>query len=251
MSQTPSDLEQEKHLDAYYPFIEQNQEPPGRWIPAGDGLESNWQGKLGWRTRHGAAVVIWSLGRPKQVIAALYPDGSRGEARDTLDHGFRRRSTGDKLWIYGKIDIRPDDVLFVDGEQPPVYIPPAQTEVPDLEADLARDAAFLAAIQDDRFAAAAYTIFRNRDFLKVSNNGRWGCGERQAAVLVANLRGRGECYHDYFLGEGLEGTYPDDRPDIARKLRSEIARLTELLASPSGERASRRRGWSRHGVGWN
>jgi hypothetical protein len=84
--------------DRHDPFIEQGQEPPGRWAPderLGGAL--TWRGQLGWRTRHGLAIVRWSTGKPSDVENALYPDGSRGEANDTLDHGFRRRASGERL----------------------------------------------------------------------------------------------------------------------------------------------------------
>ncbi len=186
---------------------------------------------MGWRTRHGEAVIVWSLGKPETVVGTHLPDGSRGETRDTLDHGFRRPSTGSKLWIYGTLDIRPDDVFFIDGQQP-VYEPPPRSDVPSLEADLARDPRFRSALQDDRFALATYTVFRNRTFIHIPDGRTWGCGERQAAFLVAQLRDRGESYHDYFLRDGLKGEYPDDRPDAELKLQAEIDRISKQLDTP-------------------
>ncbi len=156
--------DRKEFLDRLYPFLEPGGEPPGRWAPnekLGGGLA--WQGQMGWRTRNGDAVAIWDLGEPREVENARYPDGTRGEARKTLDHGFRRRPTNsgyDRLWIYGRIDIRPDDILFIDVEQP-VYQPPPLSDVPNLEADLARDPVFLAAIKDDRFALAVRNVFDN------------------------------------------------------------------------------------------
>jgi hypothetical protein len=147
MSQTLDTANRQEFLDRLYPFIERGQEPPGRYEPSEKlGGRLAWQCQMGWRTRHGEAIVIWSLGKPNEVEKARYPDGSQGEARDTLDHGFRRRASGERLWVYGRIDIRPDDVIFIDGDQP-LYQPPPQGEVPNLEADLARDSAFIAAIR--------------------------------------------------------------------------------------------------------
>jgi hypothetical protein len=183
---------------------------------------------MGWRTRHGEAIVISSLGKSSEVEKAHYPDGSRGEERDTPDHGFRRRASGERLWVYGRIDIRPDDVIFIDGDQP-LYQPPPQGEFPNLEADLARDSAFIAAIKNDRFALAVLNVFDNRSCYKGQDPRAWECGLSQAAGLVADLRGRGESYLDCYPSHvALVGTYPDDRPDIERRLQS---RIDEILKS--------------------
>jgi hypothetical protein len=147
----------------------------------------------------------------------------RGErhARPWLPAQGQRRTP----WIYGRIDIRPDDVVIIDGEQP-IYQPPPQGDIPNLEADLVRDGAFLAAIKDDRFALSVRTVFDNRSFYKGQDPRSWVSGERSAAALVANLRDRGESYHDYYPGfAGLRGTYPDDRPDIERRLRHASTRF--------------------------
>jgi hypothetical protein len=221
-------------LDRYYPFIEQGQEPPGRWVRDEKLGAQRWQGGLGWRTRQGPAIVTWSIGKPSDVENALYPDSSRGEAGDTLDHGFRRRASGERLWIYGRIDIRPGDVVFIDGDQP-VYQPPPQGDTPNLEADLARDGAFVAAMKDDRFALAVRGVFDNRSFYKGQDRRAWECGERSAAALVANLRAKGESYQDYYPGyAALKGTYPDDRPDIERRLQSGIDQISKSLTTPPG-----------------
>jgi hypothetical protein len=90
-------------------------------------------------------------------------------------------------------------------------VPPPQTDVPDLEADLARDPAFLADVQDDRFANAVYSVF-NRSFYKGDNERAWVGGSRMAARMLRDFRGRGESYQDWFPHGGLTGVYPDDRP---------------------------------------
>jgi hypothetical protein len=228
-------VDAKEYRDRHDPFIEQGQEPPGRWAPdERPGGALTWRGQLGWRTSHGLAIVRWSTGKPSDAENALYPDGSRGEANDTLDHGFRRRASGERLWIYGRIDIRPDDVVFIDGEQP-IYQPPPQGDIPNLEADLARDGAFVAAIKDDRFALAVRTVFDNRSFYKGQDPRSWVSGERSAAALVANLRDRGESYNDYYPRfAGLRGTYPDDRPDIEQRLQTRIDEISKSLTIPLG-----------------
>jgi hypothetical protein len=174
----------------------------------------------------------WLLGKPSFVIAARLADGSRADVSNTLDHGFRRSSAAGRRWSYGRIDIRSDDVLFIDGEQP-VYTPP-QTEVPNLEAELAHDAPFLAAIKDDLFADAVYAVLANRVFMK--GLVRWECGDRQAAHLVADLRGLGESYQDYFCRVRLKEPYPDDRLDTEQRLQAQIEELSRIVLSlPASE----------------
>jgi hypothetical protein len=73
-------------------------------------------------------------------------------------------------------------------------------------------------------------VFQNRKFYKNHDARAWLCGsEDSAADLVANLRGLGESYHDYTHNGGLAGTYPDDRPDVERKLRSRIEEISKAL----------------------
>jgi hypothetical protein len=232
MGQT-DDAARQRYLDEDYPFIDQD--PPGRAAP-GAKLPGTrmWQGQSGWRTRHGEAVIVWDDGKPRTVLGAHFPDGSRGEVSFTLDYGFRRPSDGEKLWIYGKLDIKPDDVLFVDGEQP-AYNPPPQSDDPNLEAELARDVGFRAALQDNRFARAAYRVFSHRTFIRELDGRRWACGERQAAILIAHLRDRGESYQDYVSYSRLKGEYPDDRLDKERRLRAEIEGLAKLVDVPASE----------------
>jgi hypothetical protein len=206
----------QEFIDRHYPFIELGAEPPGRFV------NGFWQGEAGWRTRHGPAIVMWNLGRPRAASSALLPDGSRGTASFFLDHGFRRPSTGPRRWIYGTVDIKPDEVRFIDGAQPS-YTPPPLSDKPDLEAELARDAAFLEALKDDRFALGVYTVFVNRAFFKGNHESARECGDRQAARLVAALRDFGESYPDYFVGDRLPGMWPDDRPARRKQLDEEIA----------------------------
>jgi hypothetical protein len=213
--------------DKHYPFIEQGAEPLGRSAPDPKLPGSQtWSGQIGWRTRHGSTIVWWSLGKPFKVELARYPDGSLGEANRTLDIGWRRRTPDGRRWIHGSVQIDPDEVTFTDGTQPS-YLPPPQTDVPNLEADLARDPAFLIDVQDDRFANAVYSVF-NRNFYKGDDERAWSCGSRMAARMLRDLRGRGESYQDWFPHGELTGVYPDDRP--ARE--AEFRRIIEQSSQP-------------------
>jgi hypothetical protein len=84
MSQDNIDSSFRQLLDDHYPFIEQGAEPPGRFQQYRNGPGQTWSGKSGWRTRHGDAVVMWSLGRPNRVWSARLADGTAIEAMATL-----------------------------------------------------------------------------------------------------------------------------------------------------------------------
>jgi hypothetical protein len=156
-----------------------------------------------------------------------------------IDYGWRRQAADGRHWIHGTIDIQPNDVLFVDGSQPPAYKPPEQNEVPDLETDLARDSKFLDDLQDDRFARAVYTVFYNRTFYKGADERSWTCGTRKAARLVRDLRGLGESYQDWFPDGELAGTYPDDRPEREALLRKMIKENSQPIEQNAAAMVSR------------
>ena len=63
----------------------------------------------------------------------------------------------------------------------------------------------------------------------MSGAGRWDCGDRQAARLVAHLRDRGESYQDYYLHYDFEGTYPDDRLDLESPLWAQLKVFEDIL----------------------
>lgn len=214
-------------MQRFYPFVAQGSEP-GRWVPHGTLGGGSWSGQMGWRTRHGTAVVRWDLGAPRHVELARYQDGTRDVAEYVLDHGWRRRDG--RRWIHGSIEIKPDEVTFIDGAQF-TYRPPPQTDAPNLEADLARDPAFLAAVQDDRFANVVYAVF-NRAFYKGDDPRPWVGGQRAAGALLANLRGLGESYQDWFPHGGLAGVYPEDRPQREGWLRKQVEQLSRPPSLP-------------------
>jgi hypothetical protein len=219
--------DRQAHIDRYYPFIEQGSEQPGFVADPKTGGRK-WIGEKSWRTRHGPVVVWWSFGAPIKAESALYPDGSRGMAENKLDIGWRRQAGDGRRWIRGTIEISPNEVAFTDGEQT-VYILPHLTDQPNLEADLARDAEFLKALQDDRFANAVYVVFQNRNFYKGQNQRGWSYGNRETARLIRDLRGLGESYQDWFPHGWLRGVYPDDRPERETSLLSQIEQFSQPL----------------------
>jgi hypothetical protein len=87
------------------------------------------ENQIGCRTRHGVAVVYWncfrSAPRPNEACNILLPDGTRGDVQNRTTGQWRREGHGDKLWIIGDVDIRADDVVFVDAaSQDRTYDPP-------------------------------------------------------------------------------------------------------------------------------
>src|SRR5262245_12315455 len=111
MAEKLSAEEHQALLDAKYPFIDQGAEPPGRSMPNPNLPGSQmWVGEFHWSTRHGPAIVRWSLGNAIRIESARYPDGSRGVAEHKLDFGWRRRASDGRHWIHGRVDIQPADV---------------------------------------------------------------------------------------------------------------------------------------------
>jgi hypothetical protein len=203
-------------FDKHYPFIEQNEGPPGRW-QEDDRPGRSWSGKLGWRTRHGASIVGWSLGRPKFVWGADLAAGThRGESPVYLQYfGTWRYLISDdpRRWVHGTVDIRTDGVTFTAGEQPK-YIPPVQSERPDLEADLASDAALRERLLDNDFADALYLYLKNEAFFKEGRDQIWSVRMRHVAAIVANLRGQGDIYIDYYDHRSYEAPLTAHFPEI-------------------------------------
>jgi hypothetical protein len=195
-------------------YLALDEKPPGAWITNERGAQI-WQGPPMWRTRHGDAVVAWSFGRPCEAWDVLCA-GTRIDIRRVME-GWRRRASGQRRWLYGTMEIRPDDVLFGDGPQP-VYEPPASCDDSNPELDLANDAAFRADLREWRFAQAAYLTLRSRDFMKIDAGKWWTCGDRQAARIAAYLGDCGDSYQDYFPNCDLPGTPPDDRPWHASRI---------------------------------
>jgi len=191
-----SDAEHQASLDKNLPYIEQGAEPPGRWVPDAQlpGAQK-WDGQTLWSTRHGDTVVRWSLGRPFRIDFASYPDKTRGVVLENGYGRWRRLAANGRNWVHGTIEIKANDVTFSDGEQP-IYTPPLKTAIPNLEADVAHDAGFLDALQDDDFANAAYTVLKTDCFYKGELRG-WRADSGRAAELVANLRGLGESFNDW------------------------------------------------------
>ncbi len=128
-----SDPKHQEFLDRAYPLIDQNAEPPGRWL-----VDKKWSGQSGWRTRHGDSEVRWSYGEPHYASNVLLADGTRIDVQKCMGSPspFRYRLSGEpRRWLHGTIDIQFERVTFTPGEQPS-YKPPAKSEHSNLEFDV-------------------------------------------------------------------------------------------------------------------
>jgi hypothetical protein len=159
MAQEPSDSARREYFEKFYPLVDQGTQPPGQW-------RAHESGQRRWRTRHGDAVVFWDMGRPLHVWNAVLSGGASVEASANLGSvlPWRYRLPGaPRRWQHGTVDINPDSVTFTPGELPP-YEAPVATDVPDLEADLARDGALRLRLADENFADILYAYLKIRIF---------------------------------------------------------------------------------------
>jgi hypothetical protein len=236
MSQGARDLALRKYFedDDRYPFIDQNAEPRGRLRHHASGVGQVWSGKSGWRTRHGNAVVVWSRGRPIRVWNALLADGTEVDASPTgiSASSWRYRLPGKpRRWQHGTAEIRSDGVSFTPGEPPP-YVPPVAIDGPNLEADLAHDDALRRRLADEAFADVLFAYLRNGEFWKEGGERIWSIGHSSAGALVANLRGHGDIYTDYYPFGGAE------KAAVQEKMATWSAEITSMLQVLGWRRAT-------------
>jgi hypothetical protein len=160
------------------------------------------------RTRHGAATLYWNCFRrapqPSRARNALLPDGTRGDVQDR-GSWWRRKGSGDKLWIIGSIDIRADEITFTDAaSQDLKYEPPAEPEC-QFERELASHRPFVEALADDKFAAVAHSMLQNLEWMRIGAR-ETGCLCSNVHGMIADLRNKGEDYLDYKLGYAVRLT---------------------------------------------
>lgn len=204
--------------EIFGPFIDAAEEPPGRFV------DGHWQGPLGWRTRHGPAIVRWSLGMPDYVWNARRTDGERVDVHGIQPAGSTfRHMTADGI-VHGAISIQEQDVLFEPLPENP------SEEIDDeqrlLQQTLMQDEVFARDLRDAAFAAALYSVLENQTFAGPPEGVLFEFGQRSAARFVAALRGGGEVYLDYVWGRGEEF----DPKDRARVL-AHLSRLGVRVAS--------------------
>jgi len=158
------------------------------------------------RTRHGAATLYWDgFGRyasgpprPARARNALLPDGTRGDVHGRAADRWRRTGSGGKVWILGTVEIRPDDIVFVDRASQDLEYTPPTAPMFRLERDVALHRPFVAALADDKFAAVAHSMLTNLEWVPI--------GAREIGLfdsphrMIACLRNKGEDYLDFKFG---------------------------------------------------
>jgi len=177
----------------------------GRWVPLeGDPSRRRWEGMERWTTRHGLAYCAWHRGTPVSAENVLLPNGTRGYVGHTSFGpivGWRRPECETEFafdgWIFGNVELTDDDAIFTDAPAQPTVAPPLDWGYPDLECDLWKSPSVREECQDQGFAMALYEALVSRNWRQI-DGGIWHCTNRNAGAIVAEIRGRGENYHDYY-----------------------------------------------------
>jgi hypothetical protein len=176
----------------------------------------------GCRTCHGVAVVHWTrLGQvlhPLRARRALLADGTRGDVQNRMSW-WRREGRDDKIWIIGDVDIRADDVIFVDAaSQELKYEPPAVDSSASLERELALHRPFVEALFDDRFAAVAHSMLMHLEWVRVgAHEVGWF---DHLHHMFACLRNKGEDGLDFKFGDYRCGKLTDvEAAEHSRRLK--------------------------------
>ncbi len=231
MAEKLTDKQVREFFDRHFPFVEQDEEPPGRRQEDGRSGRS-WSGKLGWRTRHGTSIVRWDLGRPTFVSGAIVADGSVADVQYVGSWRYQI-SENPRRWVHGTVDIRRDGVTFTPGEQPK-YVAPAVTSSPDLAFDLAGHSELRERLLDADFADALYAHLKDGVFRKGDSDRIWSVSMRRAAAIVADLRGQGDVYLDYYPHGGrfplTEPRYTPEEVSYEAALTARFAEIKAILA---------------------
>lgn len=202
------------------------EKPRGWWELDPDLGTKTWRGELFWEEAHGPAVVTVMTGSLERVDHCLLPDGTRGLACASLEvpkvvkghPSVWRYERKDGTFEYGRIVIDEGrDVRFVSApELAPVHTAPDPVEDAFL-VDVEGDERLMGLLQDDAFAQEFYASLCNMDWVRRDGPGEWGCTWRAAGGVVAELRGRGEEYIDFYCS-GNEG-------EVSGRVAVELERL--------------------------
>jgi len=198
MAEKLTDAQVRENLDRSYPLIEQDALPPGCWKPYENGNPGQkWTGQSRWSVRHGESIVRWGYGKPEHVTDANLVDGTHVDASSVGDGWRYKISESPRRWQHGTIDIRQDGVTFTLGEQPK-YATPTSSDHPSLYVDMAGDNALRERLLDADFADALYAYLKNQELFKEGGERIWSNGLSGTAGFIANLRGQGDVYTDYY-----------------------------------------------------
>ena len=200
--------------------LKSGEQPPGVWVEVNG--RRQWSGLSSWVTRHGSAVCQWIFGRPSRLRGVMLPSGETAELWnvESLLPDFRwRLENADGTFTYG-------DVVL--NEKTPVFIPSGvvprhwrgdtehESSKPDLEADLLKSDLAKILCADDNFANDLYAGLCNVTWIH-SSGVEWDCSWRYAGGIIADIRGRGEIYLDFYCS-GNEGIVTDAVAELMSKL---------------------------------
>lgn len=172
---------------------------PGGWRQKDGASVKTWQGETSWITRHGDGTVRWLLGRPVAAYGASLAGAGTLERCETFspfDQQFwRRPNPYGPGYVTGLLTISNDGIVFVDAPRP------VDDEEPiGIIADMLAHPDAKALFQKDGFAGAFNEYLRNADFRRNGTDDLgWSASFRAIGGIIANIRGIGESYLDFYL----------------------------------------------------
>lgn len=194
--------------DTEIPLLYPGQDPPGHWAlveprHANEKPYRRWVGAPSWRTRHGEAFVIWSIGRISRIENARLATGERiSTARVEVSSDFFKNTdvvvrwkSSDGSYMRARPHVSEEDVTLE-------MLPPReQIEYEEgFERSLSADPDIRTLVLDDEFARQLYASLCNVEWVKGDEH--YACSWRYAGDLVASLRGKGEDYMDFYCSGG-------------------------------------------------
>lgn len=186
-------------------ILAKGQPKPGGYVDKNETQTSTWSGVVSWGTIHGSATVKWVLGHAHGIWGAVRPDGTVVDYCEiSSPYGsasWRFKNEDGRSYTHGTVKITDDGVTFTAVDGLPVYSPGTRPD--SLEAALAADPIFIGRLQDDAFAYAANDYLSDRIFRRdTASEGRWSMTPRQIAKMIADMRGLGETYVDFYRFSG-------------------------------------------------
>lgn len=174
------------------------------------------------RTRHGDAVVWCGADGPRRVWDA---EGPNGPVHCRHSCGWRRRSDNGRGWWPGTVEILSDRVRFIDANSLSPKPPQHDDTTFQLHSDLLLSREFMQQVQDDAFACDLYFMLLNREINQIGIAERQGHSFRTIAGMIADVRGVGEYYLDFYP----DGLWPVpsglEKPSTAAALKAAGWRL--------------------------
>jgi len=182
-------------------IIDPNGPFPGCWVEQDGSSTRVWKGETAWLTRHGEATVRWLLGR---AVTAYHVDIEEGEriARceifSPVDHEtWRRPNPNGSGYIIGTLTITDNGILFTDKNTLS-----EQINRGPLHEDIQAYPGAADIFRDDGFAAAFNEYSRNADFRRNgTDDPPYSMSWRFIGGLIADIRGIGESYIDFYLDD--------------------------------------------------